>query len=95
MPKEGDTIFNVSVRLGESTMNKLDFIAEVEGIPRVRFVREALTDYLDGLPLEKSAGMRCYEDWCKARSKEKILSRSTFIANWKVKNTPARGERAE
>lgn len=81
-----EIIFSVSVRLDEETMNKLDFLAEVDGIPRGRFIREALNDYMAGASIQESAAMRCYVEYCSLRSKEKIIARGAFIANWKRTN---------
>jgi len=92
MPKDGDTIFNVSVRLGTETMNKLDFIAAVEGVPRGRFVREALEDYLSGLSLDAHPALQCYVDYCSAMRKAPVLSRTAFIANW-VNRSQQKGQR--
>lgn len=81
-----DYIFNVSVRLDERTLDKLDFIADVEGVARGRFVREALEDYLSGLSVESHPGLCCYAAYCEARNKERIMSRTAFIDDWKRKN---------
>lgn len=78
--------FNVSVRLDEQTMNKLDFLAEVEGVPRGRFVRMALEDYLSGMSVEEHPALAAYTEYQVARGKEKVIARSAWIQNWKRKN---------
>lgn len=79
----GDTIFNVSVRVDQDTMNMLDMIQQLEGKPRGKVCREAITDYLNGVAFTQSAAYQCYRDYCDARDAQRIISRASFVSNWR------------